>query len=135
MPSQEEPRRDETSQEETRREPPPDGGGNARDPNGDVQTNLALLAERLTQHPYVMLNTISGPGAKAVEMAAEHGEAEVARSWERITARVAPKHPTLRQLVLGADDELSPIPGRMTEAERKADEQKRIDQFMETGSL
>ena len=110
-------------------------GGNARDPNGEAQTNLALLAERLTQHPYVMVNTISGLGAKAVEMAAEHGEAEVAGSWERIAARVAPKHPTFRQLVLGADDELNPIPGRMSETERKADEQKQIDRFMETGSL
>lgn len=107
---------------------PPDGGmssppaRNGLDP--DV-VELQLLAEQLTQHPYVMQNIHSGLGAKAVEMLRKHGRAAVEAEWRRITDEEGGL-PTLRQLVLNADDALNPIRGsrRETPAERKERERQ-----------
>jgi hypothetical protein len=109
---------------------PPDGGTStppAR-PNGvdpDV-VELQLLAEQLTQQPYVMQNVHSGLGQKAVALMRKHGRPKVEAEWHRITEAEGGM-PTLRQLVLGTDNVLNavPVPVAMTreqraEAEREA---------------
>lgn len=105
---------------------PPDGGAESpRARNGvDIDVvELQLLAEQLTQHPYVMQNIHSGLGHKAVGLMRKHGRERVEAEWNRI-AEAEGGMPTLRQLVLGADDILNPLrqPERLTGKERRDSE-------------
>ena len=91
---------------------------------------LQKLAEELTQQPYAMANIHGGLGAKAVTEQLPHGFDRVEQAWRRIavqTSAAGTSKPTLRQLVLGADDILNPIPDRKEgeRAEREAEEHAR----------
>ena len=106
---------------------PPSGGmSSPRARNGldpDV-VELQLLAEELTQHPYVMQNVHSGLGAKAVEAMRKHGRVAIEAEWRRI-ADDEGGLPTLRQLVLRADDVLNPIgQERLSPKERRERERE-----------
>lgn len=97
-------RRDETSNSETRRADarPPENGVSP-----EIQT-LQGLAEELTGQAFVMVNVHSGLGAKGARLLEKHGLPAVVTAWREIAARIP--MPTFRQLVLGADDLLNPIP-------------------------
>jgi hypothetical protein len=60
-----------------------------------------------------MANVHGGLGLKAVtEQLARHGFDRVKAAWERVSRQITAagtSQPTLRQLVLGADDVLNPI--------------------------
>lgn len=74
---------------------------------------LQKLAEELTQIPYVMANPFGGWAKKAVEEQLPHGYERVERAWRTVanqTKGAGSSKPTLRQLVLGADDLLNPVP-------------------------
>jgi len=96
-------------------------------------TRLQKLAEELTGIPYVMANLYGGLGKKVwEEQLTPHGYSSVERAWRGIHNRSLSEGmnpPTLRQLVLGADDVLNPIPaGRETRREiTQQDEQSRFD--------
>jgi hypothetical protein len=87
---------------------------------------LQRLAEELTGQSHVMANVHSGLGAKAVtEQLARHGFARVERAWRQLANRAKAEGssaPTLRQIVLGADDILNPVP-RADTKEQRADEE------------
>lgn len=108
---------------------PPDGGTsspparNGADP--DV-VELQLLAEELTQHPYVMQNVHSGLGEMAIRHLRKHGRGAVEREWRRISDDEGGL-PTLRQLVLGADDALNPLPGTRRESPKERREREIAD--------
>lgn len=94
-------------------------------PDSDI-VRLQKLAEELTGQAYVMQNTHSGFGYKAVEeqLRRHHFDA-VERAWRQIANRAKAEGtslPTLKQLVLGADDILNPIP-RVDAKEQRADEE------------
>lgn len=84
---------------------------------------LQALAEELTQRPNVLSNVWGGLGESAILQARKHGHAAVEREWRRIAAAEGGL-PTLRQLVLGADDALNRIPKAIPEsaADREARE-------------
>jgi hypothetical protein len=87
---------------------------------------LQKLAEDLTGQPYVMQNIHAAWGAKAVNEQLPHGFDRVERAWRKIAAQVAAagtSKPTLRQIVLGADDILNPVPSQDGK-EQRADETK-----------
>lgn len=84
----------------------PDASANGVSP--EIQT-LQGLAEELTGQAFVMVNTHSGLGAKTIhEHLDKHGLAAVVTAWRTIAERIP--SPTFRQLVLGADDLLNPVP-------------------------
>lgn len=109
---------------------PPDGGMSSPPARNGVDADvleLQVLAEELTRHPYVMQNVHSGLGAKAVEIMRKHGRAAIEAEWRRI-ADDEGGLPTLRQLVLGADDVLNPVPAapRLTPEQREKAEREAI---------
>lgn len=87
----------------------------------DDETALCLLAEQLSGTPYG-LQLHSAMGQKAKAMLAKHGPAAVEREWRRITAEERGM-PTVRQLVLGADNALNRVssPAPASPADRKAE--------------
>jgi hypothetical protein len=56
---------------------------------------------------------------------AKHGRAAIESAWRHTTDGEAGP-PTLRQLVFAMDDELNPVPSRMSLAERKAAEKDEV---------
>lgn len=142
--SLDETRLDEQRQDETRKEralgPMPVKGMDGAVVEVDVQseiptdlTRLQKLAEELTGVPYVMANVHGGLGKKAwQEQLLPHGYSRVERAWRGIHNRSfaeGSSPPTLRQLVLGADDILNPVPaGReMRRDMGREDENARFD--------
>ena len=124
MPSREEKSRDEKRRVENRRDEHDASASNGVAPE---EHDLQLLAEELTGQPYVLANLHSSFGAKAVRQLSVHGWERLAETWRDVAAD-AGGQPTLRQLVLGADDRLDPVPQapRMTAAERKAAEKDAV---------
>lgn len=108
MPSQDraEQSKDEQSRDETQAPRAPARNGLDHDVG-----QLQLLAEQLTQTPYVLQDTYGKLGAKAVALMRQHGRERLEAEWRRITESLGGQA-TLRQLVLGSDDALNPIPGR-----------------------
>lgn len=102
----------------------------ALDANADV-VRLQRLAEELTGQAYVMQNVHSGFGAKAVqEQLNRHRFDATERAWRQIANRAKAEGaslPTLKQLVLGADDVLNPVPRRDEKEHRAEDEQASFD--------
>jgi hypothetical protein len=104
------------------------GGENARAPareNGSLDDywSLAGLAERLTGQPNVLVNRDGTWGKKAAWQLATHGYDAVGRAWTDV-ANDWGGYPTIRQLVLGADDRLNPLlpPKRASPDERQRQE-------------
>jgi len=101
------------------------GGNTAResvhDKPDDDETALCLLAEQLSGTPYG-LQLHSAMGQKAKAMLAKHGPAAVEAEWRRIAAEERGM-PTVRQLVLGADNALNRVSSIAppSPADRKAD--------------
>lgn len=95
-------------------------------PDPDVG-RLQRLAEELTQQAYVMASVHSGFGKKAVdEQLRRHGYDRTENAWRQIANRAKAEGkslPTLKQLVLGADDILNPVP-RADSKELKAEEER-----------
>lgn len=114
MPSRDETRRDEKSRDET--STPRATGGTSQE-----ETDLQILAEELTGQPYALANLHSKLGEMAFRQLGVHGWEATERAWREVAADAGGR-PTLRQLVLGADDRLDPIPQapRLTAADRKA---------------
>jgi hypothetical protein len=109
-----EPDSDSDSDSDSETSTPPRGNG--ADPQPDV-VRLQHLAGELTGRPYAMANVHGGFGAKAVdEQLVPHGYDRVEEAWRRIWSGHDGKI-TLRQLVLGADDELNPVPRSKPETE------------------
>ena len=108
-------------------------GAPARLPRDNGQDDdvvaLQLLAEQLTRTPYAMPNVHGGLGAKAVAMLHKHGPAAVESEWRRI-AEEEGGLPTLRQLVLGADNALNAISGPESSSDRKAREKREAADFV-----
>ena len=90
---------------------------------------LQKLAESLTGVPYVLPNVYTGLGGKAVtEQLRPHGYAAVENAWTTIAEKVrarSGKMPTIRQLVLGADDLLNPVPGVRPDAKEQQEQERR----------
>ncbi len=106
---------------------PPQSGGQARAPDPDA-LRLQKLAETLTQVPYAMANVYSGLGGKAVEEQLKpYGFEKVSAAWTTVAERVRAKggKVTLRQLVLGADDVLNPVPSAKLSTEERDEEARR----------
>ena len=122
---------------ETRRTEPT--RSDARATNGGAPTDdefaLQALAEELTQQPYALANLRSRLGETAVRQVAVHGLAATEAAWREVAAD-AGGTPTLRQLVLGADDRLDPIPQapRLTAKERKEAELDEARRWLREGS-
>jgi hypothetical protein len=91
----------------------PDGTTESRAAHANGESDDALeiqaLAEELTQQPYVLANLHSKIGEMAMRQVAAHGVEAVSRTWREV-AHDAGGMPTIRQVVLGADDRLNPIP-------------------------
>lgn len=87
----------------------------------DDEMALCLLAEQLSGTPYG-LQLHSAMGQKAVAMLRKHGPAAVEAEWRRIAAEERGM-PTVRQLVLGADNALNRVssPAPASPADRKAE--------------
>lgn len=100
VPRQEETRREETSTGQHPSAPAAD------DPDDDI-TTLQKLAESLTGTPYGFPRH-SGMGEKVGVMVRKHGLGAVEEEWRRIAAEERGM-PTVRQLVLGADNALNRI--------------------------
>lgn len=120
MPSQDEPSRDEQRRDEqsTGTERAPDAEfANATPPEAHA---LRDLADELTGRHNSLPNVWGGLGQMAVECARKHGIAAVEREWRRIAAAERGM-PTLRQLVLGADNALNTVATTkpMTDEQRK----------------
>lgn len=128
--------KDEQSKDETRitaRASGPEKIGNILPDAVDVGSTIPVevgrlqkLAEELTQQPYVMANVHSSYGLKAVTEQLPHGFDRVERAWRKIAAQITAggtSRATLRQLVLGADDLLNPIP-RQDATGARADDEK-----------
>jgi len=115
------------------------GGAVTRPPNGAPAeaVDLQYLADRMTGRPNAMPNLWSGLGAKAVELVEKHGIEAVEEAWLRIAEREGGR-PTLRQLVLGSDDELNPVrPAKVDptlEAARLADVRRRYEDEARTNA-
>lgn len=89
------------------------------DPDDDI-TTLQKLAETLTGESYGFARDGTW-GVKVATLLRKHGRSAVEREWRRIAAEERGM-PTIRQLVLGADNALNPLPSSgkpMTDAERK----------------
>lgn len=96
---------------------------------------LRALAEELTGIPSVLANVWGGLGEKAVRLARKHGIVAVEREWRRIAAEERGM-PELRQLVLGADDALNPIPrAELSREEREAAEKADLLRRIELGQF
>ena len=83
---------------------------------------LQRLAEELTGQAYAMNNLHSGYGKKAVAEQLPHGFDRVERAWRKIANQAkgeGTSKPTLRQLVLGADDILNPVPQQDSSEQRE----------------
>lgn len=93
-----------------------ENNGYARDPEWLA---LQTLAEQLTQQPYALANPYGGWGARAITDLHRHGLAAVSEAWRKVTS--ATGKPTVRQLILGADDILNPVPD-MARAEKAAED-------------
>lgn len=87
----------------------------------DDETALCLLAEQLSGTPYG-LQLHSAMGQKATAMLRKHGPAAVEAEWRRIAVEERGM-PTVRQLVLGADNALNRVSSiaPATPADRKAE--------------
>jgi hypothetical protein len=135
--SKDETRRDEHRQDETRSTTRASGFERVNVILPDVVTDdpipvdvrrLQKLADELTQQPFSMNNVHGGLGAKAVNEQLPHGFDRVEKAWREVAARVKAAsgpnvYPTLRQLVLGADDVLNAIP-HADDKERREDESR-----------
>lgn len=89
------------------------------DPDDDL-TTLQKLAESLTGESYGFARDGTW-GVKVATLLRKHGRPSVEREWRRIAAEERGM-PTIRQLVLGADNALNPLPSSgkpMSDAERK----------------
>lgn len=98
-------------------------------------TKLQKLAEELTGRPYVMANLYGGLGQKAIEeQLRPHRWHRVEQAWRQVDARIRASQdgpPTLRQLILAADDLLNPIPSGLPQEAAAAEEQRRYDRRVE----
>lgn len=84
--------------------------------------DLRGLADELTGRHNSLANVWGGLGEMAVSLSRKHGYHVVEREWRRIAAEEGGM-PTIRQLVLGADNALNRItsPTPITKADRAAD--------------
>lgn len=103
-------------------------------PSSDA-LRLMKLAQDLTGIPYAIPHVDGGLGAKAMnEQVLPHGFDRTESAWRKIAAQVTAagtSKPTVRQLVLGADDILNPVPHRDDKAEREVDAQAAYDRRVE----
>ena len=95
----------------------------------DEETALCLLAESLSGTPYG-LQLHSAMGQKAVAMLRKHGPAAVEAEWRRIATEERGM-PTVRQLVLGADNALNRVssPAPASPSDRKAEMAEFVDRM------
>jgi hypothetical protein len=93
---------------------------------------LMKLAMELTGVPYI--SPYTGLGLKAVTEQLPHGFARVESVWRRVatqTAAAGTSKPTLRQLVLSADDILNPIVRQDEKETREQDAAEAYDRRVE----
>lgn len=104
------------------------GRATPADPTGSDLINLQVLAEELTGQPYALVNLAGRMGEMVRHQLSAKGLREVERTWRSVAAAAGPE-PTIRQIVLGADDALFPVPRMGSKDQRQSEHEAAVRAF------